>query len=321
MAGVGEGDGVGDDCVDLRLEAVEVGLRDARDEVVVGQQPGPEGGDGVTLLPLGHLFLGAVELLVALGVAEVAVGDQLEQDGALAGAGVLDGAGGGAVDGEQVHAVDAFAGDAVGDGAVGDGGGAVALLDRHRHAVLVVFADKDDGQLPDGGHVEAFVEIALVGGAVAKEAHDDAAVGEEMVGEAGADGERNAAGDDAVGAEAAEGEVGHVHGAAAAAADAGLLGEQLGHHQADILALGDGVAVAAVGGDDIVVRVEGGDGADGDGFLADGQVHGAVDLAERELVKGGLLEGTNQEHLPEQVEEAGAVEHKRRFVLGGEGES
>src|SRR5690606_8494880 len=41
---------------------------------------------------------------------------------------------------------------------------------RRSHAVLVVFADIDDGKLPKLGHVERFVEDALVDRGFTKEA-------------------------------------------------------------------------------------------------------------------------------------------------------
>ena len=58
---------------------------------------------------------------------------------------------------------------------------------------------------------------------------------------------RDPAGHDAVGPEHAHAEVGDVHGAAHAPAAAGALAEHLGHHGAQVRALGDAVPVAAVG--------------------------------------------------------------------------
>ena len=62
----------------------------------------------------------------------------------------------------------------------------------------------------------------------------------------GAARDRNAAGDHAVGAEHADGEIGDVHRAALAAAIAGGAAVELRHHARGIGALGDRVAVAAV---------------------------------------------------------------------------
>ena len=46
-------------------------------------------------------------------------------------------------------------------------------VDAGRGAVEVVLADEDDRQVPDGGQVDAFVEGPLGDGAVAEEAGDD----------------------------------------------------------------------------------------------------------------------------------------------------
>ena len=64
--------------------------------------------------------------------------------------------------------------------------------------------------------------------------------------------DRDAAGDDAVGAEHADAEIGDVHGAALALAVAGLPAVELGHHALEVGALGDAVAVAAMRRDDLV---------------------------------------------------------------------
>src|SRR6185503_18225815 len=64
--------------------------------------------------------------------------------------------------GEDVHAVNKFRSHFVSAGFLGD------VMQRHRagegsaHAVLVVLADVDAGELPELGHVERFVERALV---------------------------------------------------------------------------------------------------------------------------------------------------------------
>ena len=73
------------------------------------------------------------------------------------------------------------------------------------------------------------------------------------VAEPGADGDRHAGADDAVGAEHAEGEVVDVHRSALAAAVTGGLAHQLGHHPREVAALGDEMSVATVGRCDVVV--------------------------------------------------------------------
>ena len=138
-------------------------------------------------------------------------------------------------------------------------------------------------------------------GAVAEEADHDAVEALHLVGQRRAGGDRDAARDDAVGAEVAGGDVGDVHRAAAAAAVAGLLAEQLGHHLLEVGALGDAVAVAAVGRGDRVVGAQGEAGAGGRGLLADREVHGAVHQAAGEQVVDGLLEAADAPHGPDDV--------------------
>ena len=90
------------------------------------------------------------------------------------------------------------------------------------------------------------VEQALAERAVAEEADRDLAGAALLGRERGAGRDPGRAADDRVRAEVAVGVVGDVHRAALAAAVAGLLAEQLGEHPADVGALGQAVAVAAV---------------------------------------------------------------------------
>src|SRR5262249_33738301 len=107
---------------------------------------------------------------------------------------------------------------------------------------------------------------------------------------------RDAARDDAVGAEHADAEIGDVHRTALAFAVAGLPTVELGHHPVEIGALGDAVAMAAMRRDDPVALAERGAGADGDGRLADIAMHDAVDLAGEIIGRGALLEAADRQH-------------------------
>ena len=73
---------------------------------------------------------------------------------------------------------------------------------RHRgaHGVLVVLDDIDHRQLPQLGHVEAFIDLALVGGAVAEIGQADALVAAIFVGEGQARAQRHLGADNAVAA-------------------------------------------------------------------------------------------------------------------------
>src|SRR5205085_11875790 len=109
---------------------------------------------------------------------------------------------------------------------------------------------------------------ALCAGPVAEERHAHPAGALELGGQGRPADQRRAAADDAVGAEHALGQVGDVHGTALAVAAARLAAVDLGHHLADLHALGDAVAVAAVGAGDGVAAVEIAADADRRGLLA-----------------------------------------------------
>ena len=150
---------------------------------------------------------------------------------------------------------------------------------RGLRGVHVVLAHVEHRQLPGRRDIEALVERPGVRRAVAEERDRDTALAFHLRRKAGAGDDRNAARDDAVGAEHADAEIGDVHGAALALAVAGLPPVQLGHHAVQVGALGDAVAVAAMRRDDPVAAIERRTDADGDRLLADVAVHDAVDLA------------------------------------------
>ena len=102
---------------------------------------------------------------------------------------------------------------------------------------------------------------------------------------------------DAVAAEVAARDVVEVHAAALAAADAGGLAAQLGHERARVGAAGQGVAVVAVGGDEVVVGPQQAHGADAHRFLADVEVQEAADLALDVELGAALLEAADEQHL------------------------
>ena len=87
-----------------------------------------------------------------------------------------------------------------------------------------------------------------------------------------------------------------MHAAALALTGAAGLTVNLGHHLADVDALGDAVAVATVGAGDEVVVAQTGAGSDRDCLLACVQVHEARDLAPGKLLVQPLLELADQTH-------------------------
>ena len=95
--------------------------------------------------------------------------------------------------------------------------------------------------------------------------------------------------------------------AGATIVDAGIAAagpaEQLAHHARGVRALGQGVAVAAVGAGHVIVVGEVAAYAGGDGLLADVQVQEAADLALRVGLGRGLLEAADEEHFSVHREE------------------
>ncbi len=88
-----------------------------------------------------------------------------------------------------------------------------------------------------------------------------------------------------------------MHRAALALGAAGDLAVELGHEGLGVHADGDGMAVVAVGGDDVIVLAHERAGADGDGFLADVEVEEAADLAGIIDREAALLEAADAHHL------------------------
>ena len=149
---------------------------------------------------------------------------------------------------------------------------------------------------------------ALVVGAVAEERDGDRAVAAPLGAERGADGDRQAAADDAVGAEVAARGIGDVHRAAAPLAIAGFLAEEFGEHRLQVGALGDAMAMAAVGrGDSVGVGQRHAD-PDRRRLLPDREMHGAVGQPAHIRVFGRFLEAADAVHAPQGIERVGRRE-------------
>ncbi len=155
------------------------------------------------------------------------------------------------------------------------------------------------------------MEAALVDAAVAEEGHGHlarAAVGGR---ERRAGGNAAARGDDSVRTEHAEREVRDVHRAAPTTAHAGGLPVELRHQPVEADALGDRVAVPAVGRRDVVVATQRSAHAGRDGLLADVDVDEAGQLAAEEELLHALLEQPDPHHRPVYGEQ-GVGSGKRR---------
>ena len=84
---------------------------------------------------------------------------------------------------------------------------------------------------------------------------------------------------------------------------AGRLAVQLGEALLGRAALGDVVAVLAVGADDVVGRAQRRDGADAHALLPDAEVEKAADLALRVGLGRRLFDAADGEHLPVELEQ------------------
>jgi hypothetical protein len=103
-------------------------------------------------------------------------------------------------------------------------------------------------------------------------------------------------------------QIGDVHRAALAAADAGILAEHLGHHAVDVTALGDRVAVPAVRRPDVIRGQKILTDADRDGLLPGVEVNEPRDVAGGVFLVQAFLESANLAHLPIGLQELVFVE-------------
>ena len=87
-----------------------------------------------------------------------------------------------------------------------------------------------------------------------------------------------------------------MHRAATALAQTGFFTENLSHHAVHVSALGNAVAMAAVGGLDHIILPQGRADAGGDGFLADVGMCEAGDLSCQEIMLHALLELADGAH-------------------------
>src|SRR5581483_7501698 len=184
-----------DDAADLGIDGLEV---------VLGGEPAVEKPaayllDRVVLLAhLLHLLAGAVLGRVRHGVPAIAVGEHLQDVGPVALAHPLDHAAADRLHRAHVHAVDLLARDVERPAALGEIRGGGRALHGGAHGILVVLDDEHDGELPQLGHVEALVDLALVRGPVAEVGEAHRAVAAVMVGKGDARSQRHVGADDAV---------------------------------------------------------------------------------------------------------------------------
>ncbi len=136
---------------------------------------------------------------------------------------------------------------------------------------------------------------------LAEKGERDARLLEVLGGKSRADRQRDLPAHDGVAPQEAAPLVEKVHRAAFALRDAALLAAQLRHHLARVHSFHQRVPVLAIGGQDIVVRLESRKRPHRHRFLADVQVAEAPDLSQGVEFRRLFFEAANQEHLLERV--------------------
>ena len=258
---------------------------------------GAKASDRAAGLPGIDLVARAVGVVAhAFGVWPGAVGPAFEQGRAVAISRALDGSQRLLVDSQHIIAVQVDALDAVARPSIGHAGAGGRVGEGHFGCVLIVFADEKDRELPDAGHVEAFVKGTVVDGAVAEEGDGHVIALQKHEAVAGAGGLEDAGPDDAAGAHHADFRGEEMHAAASSLRAAGGAAEQLGEQLAGCEPLGKGMAVTAVGAEDDVVFLQMRADARGDCLLPDVGMAGAVD--QPALMRPGqlLFTAANQHH-------------------------
>ena len=162
--------------------------------------------------------------------------------------------------------------------------------------IAVVLAHEQHRQIVDPGPVEPFQEGAAIDRAIAKETRHHHVFAKQPLALRRTGGNRQAGRHDAVGAQHADRKIGDVHRAALAVAGAAGAAEQLSHHRQWIGALGQSVAVAAMGAGNQVGPAQIAADAGRDRFLTDRQMRSAGDQPFLGGPVGGFLEGADARH-------------------------
>lgn len=181
-------------------------------------------------------------------------------------------------------------------------------LDIHDRALTL--ASKDDGEVPQLGHVVGLEDLTLVGSTVTVKGDGDVLLALVLIGkgETGTDGDLST--DDTVTAVEALGE--HVHGTTLSVGDTLSSAEKLSNDGLDRGAAHHGETVATVGGDDRVLLGDTVLNTDGDGLLTGRQVAETANLLLLVQSVGGHLHAAHGDHV---------VVHLLQLLLGGlEGE-
>ena len=226
-----------------------------------------------------------------------AIGFGLDQRRSLSGSGAGDGNADSFMHCQHIAAINGNAGHIIGRRTVGHIGDRHMGLVGRQFGITVGFAKKHQRQLPDRRHVHGLMGNASARGALAEKRHRYSACVFHLRRQSRADTERHGLADNAVGTEHADRDIGNMHGAAAALRITRLFGEQLSHHQLGIPALGQAMAMAAVGTGDVIADFEGRANTNGAGLLTNRQMNKAGQLTLFIFSRCGLLKIANAAHV------------------------
>ena len=174
-----------------------------------------------------------------------------------------------------------------------------AALDRGAHGVMIVLDDIEHRELPQRRHVEALIDLALIGRALAEEGERRReALPRYLLAKASP--VPSGAGAPTMPWPPIEILLHreHVHRAALALGIAMAASGEFGHHALGVHARGEHVAVIAIGGDDLVARLDRHLHADDDRLLADIEMAEAADIAHAVELARLLLEAADEQHPP-----------------------
>lgn len=244
----------------------------------------------------------AVLLVIADVVASDALGHRFDERRAVAGTAAIRGFGDRGCHRPRVVAVDTHAGDAVRTPTL------VELIVRHdvgkkcQLRIAVVLAHEDHRKLARGSEVQGFAHRPLVHRPVAEHRQNHRAALHTLRGERCSASNGGACPDDAVLAVEGVGDIGQVRAAAATAVDSGLPAEQFCEQRRERRAARKGPAVTPVGREHRVAPSQCHQSPDGDGFLADLEMHAAGDVTRQAQVADPLFEAADREHRLVEIE-------------------
>ena len=236
--------------------------------------------DRAAALPGLHIFPGAIgEVSHALGMRPGAVCLALDKRCSLTCPRTRHRPSGGGMHRQEVVAIHLFAGKPVIGSAPADIRYAAGVGEGHLRGELVVLADKQHRQLPDGRHVQALMEGPVVDGAIAEERHRHLPVPGKLERVSAAGSLQDAWPHDAAGAHHADLGGEQVHAPPPATRATRGLAEQFSHQIARRHPLGQRVPMAPMGAEHHIPGIQVGTNSRGNRLLPHIGVAGAMNEA------------------------------------------